>query len=264
VTPRRGPGPFRRFVALGDSQTEGVGDDPHPDGVERGWADRLAALLAPVHPGLLYANLAVRGRRIADVREQQLVPALALAPDLVTLIAGANDIIRPRVDLDAGLAHLDEMHRALRAGGATVVTTTLPDLSSSVPAARLLRARVARFNAGVRAIAARRGSLVFDAEHTDLFDDPRLWSDDRLHFSPEGHRRFAAAVAGALGVPGGDQGPGDAAPAGHLDPVRRLHAELRWVRAFAVPWLGRRITGRSSGDGRHAKRPHLAPPGPAA
>lgn len=104
---------FHRYVALGDSGTEGVGDQPHPDGSERGWADRLAEFLADANPQLLYANLAVRGSLAAQVREQQVAPALALEPDLITVVAGINDVIRPRLDLDASLAHMDEMLRDL-------------------------------------------------------------------------------------------------------------------------------------------------------
>lgn len=252
------PKPFHRYVALGDSQTEGVGDDPYPNGLERGWADRLAEILAAVYPNLLYANLAVRGRRIADVRQQQLAPALALEPDLVSLIVGVNDIIRPRFDLDAALEQIDEMHRDLRATGATLLTTTLPDVSSVMPAVRLLRNRVVRFNAGLRGIAARRGSLLLDTETVELFTDPRLWCDDRLHLSPEGHRRFASAMANALGV------PSDAIPVTARAPARlRLTEELQWVRAFVLPWVGRRLTGRSSGERRHPKRPQLEPLRPA-
>src|SRR5688572_17824734 len=59
---------FSRFVALGDSFTEGVGDDDlsSPNAV-RGWADRVAEQLARARPGLAYANLAIRGRLLPQV-----------------------------------------------------------------------------------------------------------------------------------------------------------------------------------------------------
>jgi lysophospholipase L1-like esterase len=250
---------FCRYVALGDSQTEGVGDDLHPDGVERGWADRFAELIAVANPHLLYANLAVRGRRIAEVHEQQLPPALALEPDLVSVIAGINDIIRPRFDLDAALTHMDEMQRDLSAGGTTVLTSTFPDLSSFMPAARLLRMRLARFNAGLRAIAASRGSLLLDFEQLPLAADPRLWCDDRLHLNPAGHRQVALAMAGALELTDSDHTWTGTLPQAPPDPLRGLQDELLWVRAFLLPWIGRRLTGRSSGDGRLPKRPQLRP-----
>ncbi|MCW3005044.1 MAG: putative GDSL-like lipase [Conexibacter sp.] len=82
--------PWSRYVAVGDSTSEGL-DDPHPDGSGyRGWTDRLAERLAELNPHLLYANLAVRGKLARQVREEQLEPALALAPDLATVVAGIS------------------------------------------------------------------------------------------------------------------------------------------------------------------------------
>lgn len=251
------PQPYRRYVALGDSLTEGVGDDPHPDGTERGWADRFAERLAAAHPGLRYANLAVRGRLIADVYGHQIAPGLALQPDLVSLIIGGNDLTRPRCDVDRGLVRIDGMHRALHAAGVTVLTATLPDASLLAPAARLVAGRIARFNEGVREIAARRGSLLFDAERDDGLGDPRLWRDDRFHLSAHGHDRLALGMAETLGLPRAVR-PVAGPPAPRTAWGRRQE-ELRWCRAFLVPWVGRRLTGRSSGDGRHPKRPGLEP-----
>ncbi len=249
------PQVFHRYVALGDSGTEGVGDDPHPDGSERGWADRLAEVLAEANAQLLYASLAVRGRLVAQVHEEQLVPALALEPDLVTVVAGINDVIRPRLDLDASLVHMDEMLRDLGALPATVVTATFPDVSPINPVARLARKRLRYFNDGLRAIATKHGALLVEAEDFPVLADKRMWCDDRLHLSPEGHRRLALATARTLGLAHTD----DAVPTPLGSHRRRLAEELRWGRTFLVPWIHRRLTGRSSGDGRFAKRPELQP-----
>jgi lysophospholipase L1-like esterase len=64
---------FQRYVAIGDSFTEGVGDpDPtRPNGL-RGWADRVAEVLAAGDPGFGYANLAIRGRKLAGILDGQL------------------------------------------------------------------------------------------------------------------------------------------------------------------------------------------------
>jgi lysophospholipase L1-like esterase len=250
---------YLRYVALGDSLSEGVGDDPHPDGTERGWADRLAERLAAAHPGLHYANLAVRGRLIADVHDHQIAAALALQPDLVSLIIGGNDLTRPRFDVDRGLARIDEMHGALHASGATVLTATLPDVALLAPAARLVGGRIARFNEGVRGIAAARGSLLLDAERDEGLGDPRLWRDDRFHLSARGHDRLATGMAAVLGLPGAAWP--DAIRSAPRTAWRRRQEELRWFRAFLLPWVGRRLTGRSSGDGRYPKRPGLEPVG---
>ena len=254
------PAVFHRYVALGDSGTEGVGDEPHPDGSERGWADRLAEVLAEANPQLLYANLAVRGSLAAQVHEQQLALALALEPDLITVVAGINDIVRPRLDLDASLAHMDEMLRDLVASAATVVTATFPDVSPINPVARLARKRLHHFNHRLRAIAAKRGALLVEAEDFPILADRRMWCEDRLHLSPEGHRGLAAATARTLGVAVKDSSaPGHHSPGPLATQRLRLNEELRWARAFLLPWIHRRLTGRSSADGRNAKRPQLAP-----
>ncbi|MFF4430038.1 SGNH/GDSL hydrolase family protein [Streptomyces sp. NPDC001513] len=252
-------GEYLRYVALGDSQTEGLGDGDDTAGL-RGFADRLAGHLTAVNPGLRYANLAVRGRLAGQVRAEQLGPALALRPDLATVVAGVNDILRPRFDAAEVAAQLEEMFAALMAAGTHVATVTFPDLGSVVPLARPLSPRIADLNDRIRAAAARHGVTVAETARPAAVADPRMWTTDRLHASPVGHERIAAALAHALHLPGSDDSwtlplpPQAAAPHGSA-----LAAELRWVAAFLGPWLGRRLRGRSSGDGRTAKRPRLLP-----
>lgn len=118
---------YMRYVALGDSQTEGLGDGDDVLG-HRGWADRLAEHLARAGPGLLYANLAVRGRTAAQIRDEQLAAALELRPDLATVMAGMNDVIRPGFDAARVAGVLEEMFAALVGAGARVVTVTFPDI----------------------------------------------------------------------------------------------------------------------------------------
>ncbi|GAA1190228.1 SGNH/GDSL hydrolase family protein [Prauserella alba] len=254
--PARG---YRRFVALGDSQTEGLNDGDDRHGF-RGWADRLAERLAASESQLRYANLAVRGRRAHEIRGEQLTPALALAPDLATVMAGVNDLIRPRFDADAVGSHVEHVIGALAGTGATVVTFTYPDPGLRMTAGRLLTTRTREFNERVRTAARQHGAVVVELSAHPVTSDPRLWSGDRLHLNTLGHTRLAAAVAHALALPGSDTtwtrplAPRPA-PAGW----RRAGADLRWTAEFVGPWLLRRIRGRSSGDGRTAKRPALAP-----
>lgn len=247
---------FERYVALGDSMTEGL-DDPAPGGRGHlGFADRLAIRLARENPGLHYANLAVRGRKMGQIRSEQLEPALALAPDLATVAGGINDILRKSVDLDAVAADLEAMVVALRGAGATVVSLTFVDPSRILPAARAARPRILAFNAAVREIGTRHGLVVADFEQRGVVD-PRLWSADRLHANAEGHRRIAAALTEALGLEP-DEDPWAPLPA--TDPVHRLVAlrgDLAWAGRHMAPWLVRRLRGRSSGDGVVAKRPRL-------
>ncbi|WP_433248737.1 SGNH/GDSL hydrolase family protein [Streptosporangium sp. CA-135522] len=252
---------YQRYVALGDSQTEGIGDGDDVRG-HRGFADRLAEHLARANPDLLYANLAVRGRRAAQVRDEQLQAALALRPDVATVVAGMNDLIRPGFDAAQVTAVLEEMFAALTAAGTRVVTVTYPDIGQIAPAARRLLPRVLDFNERIRQAATRQGVTLVDTYPHAFATDARVWSADRLHASPTGHARIAAALAHALGLPGSDDTWTAALPPRPAPPAWRAAAtELRWLVGFAGPWIGRRLRGRSTGDGRTAKRPLLAPMG---
>jgi lysophospholipase L1-like esterase len=250
---------YRRYVAVGDSQTEGLGDGTEETGY-RGWADRLAATLAAHQPELQYANLAVRGRRAAQIRADQIAPALALRPDLVTVMAGLNDVIRPGYDVDAVAGDLEAMLATFAATGATVVTFTYPDIARISPPVRRLRPRLLAFNDRIREMAQRHGTVLVDAFHHPVTTDPRLWGRDRLHATPLGHARIAAATAHALGVPGSDASWADPLPVlPATGSWARARADAAWAAAFLGPWVWRRVRGRSSGDGRSAKRPDLGP-----
>ena len=249
---------FSRYVALGDSTTEGL-EDPYPDGSYRGWADRLAAILAVEHPRLTYANLAIRGRKLPQIRAEQLEPALALEPDLATVLGGLNDILRRSVDLDVIGADLDAIVGSLRDAGATVLVMTYPDPTAVISVASgRIRSRVDAFNAIIRRVAADRGAVLMDLD-ADGVANPAYWSADRLHANPLGHERMAAAAADALGV---DPGAGwdEQPPAPQRPPTPLRYArDAAWMGRHLAPWVVRRIRGRSSGDGRDPKRPELWP-----
>src|SRR5260370_7371039 len=237
---------YARSVALGDSQTEGLGDANEAGGYH-GWADRLAEQLDAANPDLRYANLAVRGRLAAQVHAEQLGPALELQPDLATVMAGMNDLIRPGFSAAAVTGHLEEMFTALTAAGAHVVTVTFPDISMIAPLARPLRPRVLDFNARIRDAAARCGVTVIDTFPHAFITDARMWGADRLHASPLGHARFAAAVARALDLPASDDTWALPLPPLPPPPPRNPPPpELRWLGTFAGPWIYRRARRRSS------------------
>ena len=258
---------FERYVAIGDSSTEGL-DDPDGAGGYRGWANRLAEQIAAAQGSLLYANLGVRGRRTRQILEQQLEAALAMRPDLVTVFAGTNDAVARRFDIEAVTADMATIQRALIEAGATVLTFTLPDLGPVMPLARPLAPRVRALNQALRAVAAESGAILVDFAAHATASDPRLWSDDRLHANAAGHARMAAGLACALGLPGADRTWAQPLPPPEVTTARKKWAaELAWSRRHLLPWMWRHLRGRSRRDDHRAKRPELRiqlPDGPAA
>ncbi|MCP9275206.1 SGNH/GDSL hydrolase family protein [Mycolicibacterium arenosum] len=249
---------YRRYVALGDSQSEGLWDGDDDSGVH-GFADRLAVQLNSLHPGLQYANLAIRGKRIRDVIDDQLPKALAMEPDLITSCIGMNDVTRPGRLFERALADLEYLHDRLARTGATVVTTTFPDLVQILPAGRFIAGRVVEINAVIRAAADRHGFRLVDLYGASSMIDSETWSDDRVHGSPRGHALFAAAAAEALALPGSSHDWAVARADVALPGFRsRVYAQAQWTRNLFMPWLLREVKGVSTGDGREPKRPELA------
>ena len=249
---------YQRYVALGDSFTEGVGDhDPsRPNGV-RGWADRVAEVLTAQSDGFGYANLAIRGRKMDAILAEQIEPAVALEPDLVTIYAGGNDYLRPKVDLDAMVGRYAQGIEALAATGAHVVMFTGFDLGFA-PLIRHLRGRVAVYNELVREVADVHGATLVDYWRLRDYRDLRLWDVDRLHMSAAGHQRMAVAVLDTLAVEHDLDLPAlDALP--EMDRRQRRNADLAWARTHAAPWVQRRLRGTSSGDAYGPRRPIPAP-----
>jgi lysophospholipase L1-like esterase len=274
------------FVAIGDSFTEGL-HDPGPDGGYRGWADRVAGALAQRQPGFRYANLAIRGKLLGQVIAEQLPRAVELAPDLVSLAAGGNDILSGG-DVDALAAAFEPAVARLQAAGCRVLIFTGFD-PRMFPVIRLLRGRIAAYNMHLRGIADASGCDLVDLWSMRTLNDARAWSPDRLHLTADGHRRVALRACEVLGVPvtqdwrvplppepdgppaslafpASPASPGSLASLafpgspGSLGRARWLaarRADAHWAREYAMPWLRRRLNGTSSGDGLLAKRPDL-------
>ena len=243
-----------RFVALGDSLTEGKGDI-YPDGRLRGFADMLAVSLRRVDPGVSYANLARPSVRAAEVRAQQLPAALALRPDLATVIIGLNDVIALRTDADRVGAELEAVVEGLRGAGCTVLTATLPDLTHVTSVAALWRARIARVNAEVRRVAgaARRPSCRPGGTRA-RDSSARHMALDRVHPGAHGHHLLASAFADVLGL---------APPDVPFDLVARAPARRAAARgarpATAPPFVWRRLARRRFITSQPAKQPVALP-----
>lgn len=247
--------PFGSFVALGDSFTEGVGD-PYPDGTFQGWADRFARYLAAMSPGLTYANLAIRGKVLGQVIDEQVPVTIQLGPDLVSIAAGGNDLLRPGADPDALAAEFEQAVGALRAAGCAVLLFTGFD-PGGFPVIRLVRGKVAAYNAQLRQVARRHDCLHVDLWSMKILADTREWCADRLHLSPDGHRRVALRACEVAGVPAPEDWREPLPPRPTPDWRTARQQDLAWARNYAAPWLSRRLRGASSGDGIKPKRPDL-------
>ena len=250
--------PWRRYVAIGDSFTEGIGDpDPSSAGRHLGWADRLAQELSRTVPDFSYANLAIRGRLIGQIVAEQLNPCIDLKPDLISLCAGGNDVLRPGGDPDKIADILDDAVAKLTATGATLLLFTGPDIRDT-PVLGSIRGKVAIYNENVRTVAARHDAIVADMWALQELHQSQMWAPDRLHFSPIGHQRIAAMALDSLNVP--HQQDTEIDPVADERSWREARKEdLQWAREHLAPWVLRRLRHQSSGDGITPKRPSATP-----
>ena len=233
---------FRRYVAIGDSSTEGL-EDPDGNGGYRGWADRLAQHIAdhqdePVE----YANLAIRGLRMREIRTNQFEAALAMEPELLSVFGGMNDVI---------------IFGQARRQGIKVLTFTVPDLASINPLGMAFRDRVTKLNDIIRTEAERHGVIVMAFEQYPVAQDPRLWFADRLHGNELGHQIVAAALAWRLGVDGIDDSWTTPLEGELVRPRGRqlVTSDIEWAMRYLAPWLGRGIRRMRTGYGIDPKRP---------
>ena len=246
-------GRWTQFVALGDSLTEGVGAFD-ASGKPRGWADRFAEEIARRQGELHYANLAVRGRTTAEVVAGQLRPAIALAPDLASVVVGMNDLIRPKVNLMRLGQLFEHLVGTLTRHGALVITATLPDPGLVTPLPALVRrrfaARLRRYNDQVFETAERYGATCLDLAECAA-RDVAGWSADRLHPGSYGHQRIAEEFVYLLtGVrPEPSMPPAAVAIAGGVG------EQLRWFWTEVCPWVWRHLTGQTEGRYVTAKHP---------
>ncbi|MGK2855002.1 MAG: SGNH/GDSL hydrolase family protein [Microbacteriaceae bacterium] len=239
-----------RYVAIGDSFTEGVGDEL-ADGTLRGWADLVAqGIAASTGESVEYANLAIRGRLLGSIVGEQLEPALALKPTMITLSGGGNDILRPGSDLAALTALIEQVIDRCAAEGVRLVLLSGGNPTGQLPSGARVRDLGDRYTQMVSALAAKRG-LVYVNNWTDtLLAQPQYWSADRLHLNAAGHHRIAARVLDRIGFafPSEWMTPQLTSP-----PPPSFGANVVYYRRHVLPWLVQRATGRSSGDGRSAK-----------
>jgi lysophospholipase L1-like esterase len=242
---------FSSYAAIGDSFTEGVGDELS-DGRVRGWADLVALGLAAASTSpVSYANLAIRGRLLGPIIDEQLDVAIALAPTLLSIAGGGNDVMRPRVSIGA---ITDQLERALdraTSAGIHVVLCSGGNPTKHLPLGSFIGARGDRLADAIRERLPKENVTFVDNWADAELGDIRYWAIDKLHLNSRGHERVASNVLAALGVPVPD--PRDDHPG---IPTQRT---AEYWRQYVLPWIGRRVTGRSSGDNRVPKYATLTP-----
>ncbi|GGR59276.1 SGNH/GDSL hydrolase family protein [Streptomyces roseolus] len=229
-----------RFVVLGDSFSEGVGD--RAGGAWRGWAELLADGLAGPGRRVEYVNLAVSGALSADVAEKQAPRAVALRPHLASVVVGVNDTLRHTFDIGLFARRLDRVLAALDAAGAVLLTACLPDpgrmLGLPGPLARPLARRRTSVNAVVHALSARHGAAHVHLADPAWTEDRRLWSADRLHPGERGHRAVAGAFHRVLAERGLARGPAPSPEASEPPPTRA--DTVLWLATAGTGWVLRR------------------------
>jgi lysophospholipase L1-like esterase len=246
---------WKSFVAIGDSFTEGVGD-LGVNGSYLGWADRLAGKLADEYctekSPLNYANLAIRGRLLPQMVDEQLPRALEMNPALVSFAGGINDAMRSSFDLDAKATEIERVVRELRSAGHDVLLFSFGDSSRNSKVMGLIRDRFVGLRSANLAIAEAYDCYLVDFWDMEIFNDPEVWDADRLHLNHRGHALVADVAMQSLGL-------GNARWLGARDDIvqpafpARLLADMSWAKNYGWPWVSRRLRGASSGDGVSAK-----------
>ena len=251
---------FTRLVTCGDSFTEGMSDDII-NGQYRGWADRIADVMAKEVSEFTYANLAVRGKLVHQVVADQIPVALSLIigkETLVTFHAGANDVLRPNYKSEIVLPLYAKAVREIASTGATVLLfTVLERTGAKGRTAGLWASRFGKFNENIRAVGAEVGAIIADANESGLLSDRQFLAKDRLHLNALGHERVAQGLLEKLGLPFDTNWRNSLLPSPTVHWSKKALDNVAWFVSFLIPWMWRRLRGKSSGDGRVPK--HSAP-----
>ncbi|QTX03677.1 SGNH/GDSL hydrolase family protein [Agromyces archimandritae] len=249
---------FDSYVAIGDSFTEGVGDEL-PDGSVRGWADLVALGLAQAAAPepVRYANLAIRGKKLGPIIDEQLDAAIALKPAVLSFNGGGNDILRPRMSVETVAGRFRDAIERIRAADIHVLMLSGANPSANLPLGGVFDGRGNELTAALRDVGEQPGVTFVDNFSDRGLRDIRYWSADKLHLNAAGHARVASNVLTALGVPVPPEW--GVAEVAAEPPGPKARNTAAYYREYVLPWIGRRLTGRSSGDGRAAKRAELDP-----
>lgn len=245
---------YRSYVAIGDSLTEGLGDfDFEVSRFGCGWADRLAELMArsahEAGENFKFANLALRGSSMLQVLTAQLEDAIRLKPDVVTIMAGANDFMRSKrshPELRALLrGAIERLHNQ---GTHVVVANTVNPTHLRLFRPWIFKAR--QMTQLIEQVAAEYEAPVLNVYGIQDFRNLEMWCSDLVHFSGHGHIKIANRAAALLSI---DHGFEEADLKDMQKPNPTFGEKVRWLKEDAIPYVIRRIKRTSSGDGMEPK-----------
>lgn len=191
---------WKRFVAIGDSFTEGIGDEV--EGIAlKSWVDHFVQLC---ENDIEYANFAKRGLVTKEIRSQQLEKALTFNPDLVSLIAGANDVLKGRWNHDAYKNDMEFMIDTLSKAGADIIIANLPDFTVRLPFAsekkQVIKKQLLEANEVIHSLSREYKLHHVDFWKHPLVNDNSLWSTDLIHPNSKGYVKVAELIHSSLPV----------------------------------------------------------------
>lgn len=188
---------YRCFVAIGDSLTEGYGDEI--DGmIKTPWPIGVGKILGieTVH------NLGISGYRSDQVYEFQFHKALALKPDIVSIMVGGNDLFQYKWNKKKYSNILKEMIEEFTKSGATVITGNLPDFTYmyKLPLYKKLAAKylIKQENKVLDKLAKEYNTIHIVFYNHPLQLDKSNWSKDCIHPNSKGYDKIATEISNTI------------------------------------------------------------------
>ena len=209
LPPPADTGPPPVYVAVGASETTGAGSDQP---LRDGWPRVLHRSALP--PGAVFVNMGIPGATVAQALAEEVTPALAARPNLVTIWLNVNDMTRGVTPAEYE-RQLESLVRQLRRSVSTrVLVANSPPLDqlpayragrllAGLPGPDLLQQLVADYNAAIARVVQRQNVLLVDLHAVGMAaraagTDASLVSRDGFHPSTAGHAAVAEAFAKVL------------------------------------------------------------------
>jgi len=181
-------GPERRIVAFGDSLFAGYGLDP-----SQSYPARLEAALRARGVNARIANAGVSGDTTAAGLQRLAftLDAQGAKPDLFILELGGNDLLRG-LSPEETRANLDSMLKELKTREIPVLLMGMRAPPNYGPEYQ------AQFDALYAELAKQHGVDLIPFWLENIYREPALFQDDKIHPTAEGIERLVAATIGEV------------------------------------------------------------------